>query len=98
MNLPAGWIAGCSKCHGWGRVGSGRVGLGSVQNRTGRVESGHDVFKYRGSGRVGSARLGSRIFQISGVGSGPDKGLMRRSGVGSGHEPREAGHSRIGPA
>ena len=35
-----------------GRIGSGRVGSGGVGNLTGRVESGQEVFEYRGSGRV----------------------------------------------
>ena len=47
------------------RHGSGRVESGSVQNLTGRVGSGQEVFKSRGSGQVES-----RVFQISRVGSG----------------------------
>ena len=53
-------VTWCSKCHGLGRVGSG-----SVQTLTGRVGSGQEVSKSRGSGQVGS-----RVFQISRVGSG----------------------------
>ena len=47
------------------RVGSGRVGSGSLQNLTGRVGSDQEFFKSRGSGQVGS-----RVFQISRVGPG----------------------------
>ena len=39
------------------RIGSGRVGSGSVQNLTGRVGSGQEVFKSCGSGQVGSGRV-----------------------------------------
>ena len=52
-----------------GRFGSGRVGSGGVENLTGQVEPGQEVFKSRGSGRVirftkshGSGRVGSEGF------------------------------------
>ena len=55
-----GWARRYSKCHG-----SGRVETPSVKNITGRIVSGQEVFKSRGSGQVGS-----RVWQISRVGSG----------------------------
>ena len=89
------------------RVGSGRVGSENVQNVTGRVGSGQEVFKSRGSGQVGS-----RFFQISQVGSGRvasrnfhiswfrsgQVGSRGDEQLGSGHVPRETGHSQVGPA
>ena len=67
--VGSGRVKRCSKCHGSGRVGSttfqiSRVGPGRIKrfsNITGRVGSGPEVFKSRGSGRVGSwpVRYGS---------------------------------------
>ncbi|CAM9124236.1 unnamed protein product, partial [Laminaria digitata] len=67
------------------RVGSGRVKR--VRNITGRVGSGQEVLKYRGSGRVGS-----RFFQISRVGLSWVIGGFQISRVGSGHDPRDTDH------
>ena len=78
---PAGRVTWCSKCHGSGRVRK-------CSNSHG---SGQEVLKSRRSGQVGS-----RLLQISRVGSGQE--VTKISRVGSGHDPREAGHSRVGPA
>ena len=59
------------------RVGSGLVGSGSVQNLAGRLGSGREVFKSRGSGQVRS-----RVLNLTGrVGSGQE---MRKSSHGLG--------------
>ena len=50
---PAGQVRRLSKVHG-----SIRVGVGCVQNLTGRVGAGQGGFKSHGSGRVGSSRFG----------------------------------------
>jgi len=76
------------------RVGSGRVGSGSVQNLTDRVRSGR-VKGFQIS-RVGSGRVKSFSNLTGRVGSGQE--VMKSSRVGSGHDPRETGHSRVGPA
>ena len=86
-----------------------RAGSGWVRkcflNLTGRVGSGQEVFKSRGSGLVlksyGSGRVGSGQVKNSSnftgrVRSGQE--VMKSSRVGSGHDPRETGHSRVGPA
>ena len=73
MTRSAGRVRGFSKCHGSSLVGrvivflnlTGRVGSRSVL--AGRIGSGQEVLKSRGSGRVGS-----RGFEISRVGSGHD--------------------------
>ena len=116
MTRPAGRVRRCSKCHG-----SSPVGSRSLQNITGRVGSGQEVFKSRGSGPVGtrifqSSRFGSGpvkiyFFPISRIGSGrvnnfsnftgrarSDQEVMKISRVGSGHDPRERGNSRVGSA
>ena len=90
LTRPVDRVTWCSKCHGSGRIGSGQ-----------------EVFKISD----GSGRVGSRGFQISWVGSGRVKTfsnltgrvgsgqeVMKISRVGSGHDSREAGHSRVGPA
>lgn len=82
------------------------IGSGCVQNLMGRVGSGQEVFKARGSGqvgpktlnstgRLGSGRVKNSALQTSRVGSGQE--VMRISRVGSGHDPREMGHSWVGP-
>ena len=51
--------------------------------------------------RTGSGQVGSGVFQISRVGSGrvgSGQDVIKSSQVGPGHDPREAGHSRVGPA
>ena len=71
------------------RVGSGRVRRCSTcQVGSGQVGSGQEVFKCHGSGRVkefsnipGRVRSGHEVFKIS--------------QVGSGHDPRDTGHSRV---
>ena len=78
----------------WGRVGSGRVG------------PGQEVSKSRGSDLVGSigvtpSRVGSgqEVSQSRGsgrVGSGQE--VFKISRVGSGHDPRDTGHSLVKPS
>ena len=76
MTRTARRVRTCSKSHGSGRVGSGRVR--SVLEVFKSRGSGQDVFESRESGQVGSrilqlvgaSRVGSRVFQISRVGSG----------------------------
>ena len=82
-----------------------RVGSGQEVLQISRVGSGQQVFKSRGSGRVGS-----RGFQISGVGSGRANRFSNLPGrVRSGHEefkmPRVTmtrelffADARVGPA
>ena len=91
------------------RVGS--VGSGSVQTLTGRVRSGRigsRGFKSRGSGhrsgqefekksRVRSGRV-KNFIKPHGSGQVGSKGDEKTHGVGSGHDPQETGHSRVGPA
>ena len=84
MTIPAGRVKGVSKSRG----------------------SDHHVLKYHGSGRVGS-----RGFKISWVGLGRVNRLQNLAGrvglgkevfkisrVGSGHDPRDMGHSRVKPS
>ena len=59
----------------WGR--SDRVGSRGVRNLPGRVETAQQVFKSRGSGRLGSA-----AFQISRVGSSRVKTSSKSCGSG----------------
>ena len=59
-------VTWCSKCHGSGRVGSGRV-----QNLTGRVGSGQEVLNL-----VGRVRSGQDFSNLTGrVGSRGDENL-----------------------
>ena len=54
------------------------------------------LFKYHGPGRVGSGRV-NNFSNITGkVRSGVE--VMESSRVESGHDPRETGHSPVGPA
>ena len=64
MTRPAGRVTCCSKCHGSGRVESGRVKRFS--NLVGRVRSGQEYFKSHGSGRVGSRGDEKLTREISG--------------------------------
>ena len=95
---------GSWSCHGVFKTS--RVGSESVQNLRGWVGSGQERFKSRGSGQVGS-----KGFLISRFGSGPVKEKKKLTGqvtstqeamkslrIGSDHDPRETGHSRVGPA
>ena len=74
---------------------SDRVGsILRFSNLPGGVREGQFFFEYYGSGRVGS---GQDFSNLAGwVGSGQE--VMKNSRVGSDHEPRETGHSRVGPA
>ena len=65
------------------RVGSGRVNR--LQNLAGRV----------GSGRVGSGRVKRFKNLAHRVGSGQE--VFKISRVGTGHDPRDSGHSRVKP-
>ena len=96
MTRPAGRVKGVSKSCGSGRVIT-------FQNLTGRVVSGQKVSKSRGSGRVGPIGLKNLAGR---VGSGQEVSKSRGSGqevfkisrVGSGHDPRDMGHSRVKPS
>ena len=84
-------------------VGSRRVGSGVLKIlgvRSGRVKTFSNL----------AGRVGSRSFQISRVGLGwvkkfsnvigrirSGQEVLKISRVGSGHDPRETGHSRVGP-
>ena len=106
--IISGLFAGHDPTRGSGQevFNISRVGSGQEVVKISRVESGREMFKSRGSNQVGS-----RFFSISRV--GPDwiakpsnlpgrarSGLevMKSSRVGSGHDSRETGHSRIGRA
>ena len=81
------------------RVGSSRVRRCSICHGSGRV--GSTSFKSLGSGRVGSrffkshgsGQVGSKGFQISRA-SRVESSVFKMSRVGSGHDPRDTGHSR----
>ena len=73
------------------RVGSGRIK--NVSKLTGRVFSDQELFISDESDQVGS---GQSNFQISGGGSSQE--AMKSSQIESGNDPRETGHTRVGPA
>ena len=56
--------------------------------------SGPEIFKSRGSGLIGSDRVNHSSNPTGRVGLGQE--VMKNSWVGSGHDPRESGHSRVG--
>ena len=94
----AGWVRAVSKCRG-----SGRVIMFYILTLTGRG-SAQDVLKSRESGRVGSGRevsksdgscrVGLRGLKVSRVGRVGSRSLEIVR-VGSGHDPRTTGHSRV---
>ena len=81
----AGLLTGQEVFKTWDRVGSRGFELSRVGS--GRVESGQEVLKSRGSGRIWS--IG---FEISRVGSQVESGVFKSHGVGSGHDPRGTAH------
>ena len=90
MTPSAGRIRGISKFHGSGRAGSGSLWFKTSRVGPGRVGSGQELSKSRGSGRAGSR--GIKISRSGQVGSR----VLKTSRVGLGHDPR-AGHSRLKP-
>ena len=97
-----GPVKGVSKSRG-----SGRVKL-HFKISPGRVGSGQEVSKSRGSGLVGSigfknlagqVGLGQEVSKSRGsgrVGSGQE--VFKTTRVGSGHDPRDTGHSQVKPS
>ena len=108
-----GLFTGHDPTRGSGQVGlkslAGRVGSGhDVLKYHGSGRVGSTGFKIS---RVGSGRVGSIGFKISRVGSGRAKKFQNLAGrvglsqevfknsrVGSGHDPRDTGHSRVKPS
>ena len=82
----------CSKTRGSGQVGSGSVqNLSRAGSRAFQVRGrwGQECFKSHGSSRV------NNFSDFTGrVRSAPE--VMKSSRVGSGNDPRETGHSRVG--
>ena len=79
----SGRVRKCSNSHGSGRVYR-------FSNLAGRVKSYSNL-----TGRVGSGQDFFKFHWTSQV-SGQD--IIKSSRVGSGHDPRETGHSRVWPA